>query len=177
MAIYSAGYHAFGCDLRWTENTGWAEGDHEGGFFRADCRQWILNNRGFDVVICWDLLEHLPVSDLTWTLTKIREALKPGGRLIAHVPNAEGLFGARIFFSDCSHLWSFTPQCLDGLLREAGFAKWRYLEDAPIVHGPISLIRRMLWAIIASVGRLIIGVETGSTVAIMSQNLTLIAEI
>ena len=44
-----------------------------------------------NVVLLMDVLEHLTRSELFDTLDEVFRILKPGGRCIAHVPNAEGL--------------------------------------------------------------------------------------
>ncbi len=43
-------------------------------------------NRAFDHGVCIDVLEHLTDADVTAFLARSHEMLKPGGRLIVHVP-------------------------------------------------------------------------------------------
>jgi cyclopropane fatty-acyl-phospholipid synthase-like methyltransferase len=45
----------------------------------------------FDVVTAIDLLEHLEKSELIKTLDQILRILRPNGRFVLHVPNAEGI--------------------------------------------------------------------------------------
>ncbi len=42
----------------------------------------------FDVVTCLDTLEHVPAGERPAVVAEIRRVLKPGGRLIIHVPHA-----------------------------------------------------------------------------------------
>jgi len=77
-----------------------------------------------DVVAAWMVLEHLhdPVS----ALRKLRGWVKPGGYLIASVPDAgafEGrVFGERWFALQLpTHLYHYTPETIAKLLRTAGW--------------------------------------------------------
>lgn len=97
--------------------------------------------RGFaDVVLMRMVLEH--VRDPGRTLSEARRILKPGGRLIASVPNA-GSAEARIFGRDWfawdlpRHLSHFTPASLKAMLRGAGFAtvRVRHLVNANNLSG------------------------------------------
>lgn len=59
---------------------------------RADLETYQLPTADFDVVVTWDVLEHLPTPERV--LIKLSEAVRPGGILIVKVPNvlsAKGL--------------------------------------------------------------------------------------
>lgn len=87
----------------------------------------------FDCVCAWHVLEHLP--DLQETLREIRRILRPGGWLVAAVPNA-AWWGRRLFGGRWRawwlpyHLYHFTPAALAGVLRQAG------LEPTRFIFGP-----------------------------------------
>lgn len=77
----------------------------------------------FDAVTLWDVLEH--VHDPAGTLREIRRILKPGGVLVARVPNLASwdaaLFGNSWAGLDAPrHLYVFAPATLSRLLRENG---------------------------------------------------------
>ena len=61
-----------------------------------------------DVVLAIDILEHMMMPELIEVLDEIFRVLKPGGKCIAHVPNAEGIFGMRVRFGDMTHEQAFT---------------------------------------------------------------------
>ena len=79
---------------------------------------------GFDAVTFWHVLEHLP--EPRAALERARRLLRPGGLLVAQVPNAEGCC-ARIFGPDWMgldlprHLTHFSPRTLRRLLGQVGF--------------------------------------------------------
>jgi SAM-dependent methyltransferase len=95
-----------------------------------------------DVVVMRMVLEH--VRDPRRTLVGARRILKPGGRLLALVPNA-GSLEARLFGGDWyawdlpRHLSHFTPRTLATMLGEAGFARVRvrHLANANNLEGSV----------------------------------------
>jgi len=54
-------------------------------------------DRRFDVIIASEVLEHIPDEQLDDILTTLLQKLKPGGRLLATVPNGYGWFEAESF--------------------------------------------------------------------------------
>lgn len=86
--------------------------------------------QAFDVVICADVLEHL--LDPWATTRRLAALLRPGGLLVASVPNVQnhrviaGLLRGRFEYAssgllDRGHLRFFTASSLARLLTEAGF--------------------------------------------------------
>ncbi|HEX3436279.1 MAG TPA: class I SAM-dependent methyltransferase [Pseudacidobacterium sp.] len=124
-----------------------------------------------DVVLVMDVLEHLIKDDLFHILDEIRRVLKHNGMCIAHVPNAEGLYGMRIRYGDMTHEQAFTPTSARQVFRTIGFSKVACYEDKPVVHGMKSLVRRVIWDTGTFYHRLMLIAETGSPSAVLSQNM------
>lgn len=84
----------------------------------------------FDCVFAWHVLEHLP--RLWEALEEIRRVIKPGGWLVAAVPNA-AWWGRHIFRAHWRgawlpyHLYHFTPDALSWVVTRAGFTVDRVL--------------------------------------------------
>jgi 2-polyprenyl-3-methyl-5-hydroxy-6-metoxy-1,4-benzoquinol methylase len=85
--------------------------------------------RGYDAVLCFNLLHHLTPDQIAGLFGKVREALAPGGTLAvldafadpARRASAAGNFlGLFVYLSSGSQV--HTPAELRGWLREAGFA-------------------------------------------------------
>jgi SAM-dependent methyltransferase len=134
-------------------------------------------DRAFDVVFAMDILEHLDRPALFQTLDQIRRVLKPGGRAILHIPNAEGIFGARIRFGDLTHEMAFTTSSIRQALHTCGFPRVQCFEDAPIGSSFLSnTARRAIWFLGGGAFRLLYAAESGSTNVILSQNMTVVAE-
>ena len=134
------------------------------------------NNMPYACVILYDVLEHIHRKDVMTLLRLIKDNLRKDGTLILHLPNAEGLFGSRILHSDLTHRWAYTPQLITSLLTKAGFVHIECHEARPIVHGPVSFLRYLLWIAISMLGRFVLSMETGVSGGIMSQNMIVVAK-
>jgi SAM-dependent methyltransferase len=132
----------------------------------------------YDVIILFDILEHIAPSDQFDLLDLVFSRLKPGGKCIFHVPNAEGINGVRVLYSDITHKMAFTRRSIEQLLRTIGFEAIRCFEDKPIPHGFLSSIRRVIWEIIALGQVIVLAPETGNVRRkgyILSQNMLAVA--
>jgi SAM-dependent methyltransferase len=116
-----------------------------------------------DVVICFDIIEHLTRDELLAFVDDIHRVLKPGGRWIIHTPNAESPFGGAMRYWDLTHEMAFTRTSLGQLLLSSGFRSCQSFDDTPVVHGGKSIIRWGIWKIIRGALRLWIAAETGET--------------
>lgn len=82
------------------------------------------DERGFDLITLWDVLEHLP--DPSRTLASLRPRLSPGGLLGVVVP-VLGSINTRLAprtwdqYKPPEHLWFFSPRALRATLAAAGF--------------------------------------------------------
>ena len=85
----------------------------------------------FDVVVVGELLEHLPLPQLT--VAEARRVLRPGGRLVGSVPNAYRLKGRLAFLlgrppePDPTHLHLFSPDALRRLLADFDQVQLRFV--------------------------------------------------
>jgi SAM-dependent methyltransferase len=102
----------------------------------------------YALVTAFNVLEHQTRTELFELLDAIHAALAPGGRLIAVVPNAKGLFGAHVRFNDITHELSFTPQSVAQVCAVTGFHCEAVMEHGPIVHGLLSGMRWSMWQVI-----------------------------
>ncbi len=90
----------------------------------------------FDFALALDVIEHVPV-DIQIPFTKaIGDSLKPGGRFICTVPNANSTVAARFRHIDWTHTSSFTEHSLDFVLHHGGFSTIRIEELEKIPPKP-----------------------------------------
>jgi SAM-dependent methyltransferase len=131
-----------------------------------------------DVVVTLDLIEHLTKGELVALVDEVHRALRPSGRWVIHVPNAEAPFGSRIRYGDFTHELAFTRMSLTQLLRASGFARVRCYEDQPVPHGIKSVVRFLMWKVVRTGLLFYIAVETGAfdRQAIFSQNFLAVVE-
>jgi SAM-dependent methyltransferase len=175
--LRTAGYaNISGCDISAEQ----IELAHKFGISEARCRDirselQDMSPESIDAVIVMDILEHLEIDELFAVLDGIFMAMKTGGTLVAHVPNAEGLFGMRIRYGDLTHERAFGPRSAEQLLRTIGFNNVQCFEDRPKVHGVKSLVRRILWDTGTLPHRLLLLAETGKRDFVLSQNMLVTA--
>ncbi len=105
----------------------------------------------FDLVVCADVLEHLP--DPAAGLRRVVEWVRPGGAVLVSVPNvahwsarlrlARGRFGydpSGIF--DEGHLRFFTVDLLRALVAGAGLVEQALVPVVPALHHAVPVLRR-----------------------------------
>jgi SAM-dependent methyltransferase len=57
----------------------------------GDIQHYKLGSEKFDVIVCWDVLEHLPLPELA--MRNFSYAIKPGGLVILKLPNVLSVKG------------------------------------------------------------------------------------
>lgn len=141
---------------------------------RADAQSALasLADASVDLLISFDLLEHLEREALPSITDEARRVLRSGGVWLIHAPNGVSPFAGRVRYGDLTHRQAFTPQALRHWLESSGFTNVECVEEAPIVHGLKSALRRLAWTGVRAIYRLLIAIETGETgpQVIVSQN-------
>jgi 2-polyprenyl-3-methyl-5-hydroxy-6-metoxy-1,4-benzoquinol methylase len=120
---------------------------------------WIadLPERGFDVVLLGDVLEHLAMPDET--LLQLIQVLKPEGTLVISLPNVVHwvtrlriLFGQFNYESwgtlDHTHLRFFTRKSARALIEAAGYRITRF---HPVIGGRLAGHARPVWQWLAHI--------------------------
>jgi 2-polyprenyl-3-methyl-5-hydroxy-6-metoxy-1,4-benzoquinol methylase len=125
-----------------------------------------------DVIVALDVIEHMTKPELLLLADEIHRVLKPGGRWVVHVPNAESPFFGRVRYGDMTHELAFTRVSLDQLLRTCGFSSVVCFEETPAVHSLNSALRMALWTALRTLLLLYLVTEApqAATGAILSQN-------
>jgi len=154
---------------------------HSAGVTEAQCGdmgEFLRGNTGaFDVIFLMDILEHLGRPELFEMLPLVRSALKESGRVVIHVPNAEGIFGMGVRYGDLTHETCFTSRSMRQLLASTGFEKVECFEDRPVARGVKGFVRAAMWTTMTWPWRLLLLVETGrgGGPPILSRNLLVVA--
>lgn len=89
-----------------------------------DLQQLVADNKRFDIIVLWHVLEHLP--EPQQTLEQVQDLLADNGSLFVEVPNYGGLqsrlFKAHWFHLDVPrHLYHFTRHSLARMTETSGF--------------------------------------------------------
>ena len=130
-----------------------------------------------DVVVLFDLFHYFSKDEQMAIADAVHRALRPGGRFILHLPNAEAIFAARMRYWDVLAEDAFTRASIAQLLRACDFARVDCHEDRPVAHGARSALRAALWPLLRGAMRLALAIETGESGrdAIFSQCLLAVA--
>lgn len=81
----------------------------------------------YDVIFLLDVLEHVPVARHLAFLRGLHGLLRPAGRLVVSVPNANSALAGRWRYDDWTHETAFTEHSLRFVLTSAGFRDVRLL--------------------------------------------------
>jgi 2-polyprenyl-3-methyl-5-hydroxy-6-metoxy-1,4-benzoquinol methylase len=135
-------------------------------------------DQSFEVVIAFDIFEHLAKMELLELGDELHRILSPGGRIIMHAPNGEGVFSGTIRHGDLTHEMAFTRANIAQFAGACSFSVVAVQEDTPVIHGIKSLIRSVLWHLISFPLRLLAAADTGAGVFSkpLSQNLLAVLE-
>jgi SAM-dependent methyltransferase len=123
----------------------------KGELVHADVVDYLRQSRAesFDFISAFNFLEHLPKEAARDVLIESRRVLRPGGTLVAMVPNAISPFSGITRYWDITHEWAFAPNNFRQLVALVGFhPEVEFRECGPIPHGVISGIRYLLWRLI-----------------------------
>ncbi len=128
-----------------------------------------------DVIVAFDVIEHLSKNELITFVKEVLRLLRPGGRWILHTPNAESPLFGRIRYGDYTHELAFTQKSIRQLLLSVGFSQISVYENQPSVHGLASAIRYVVWKLLRTFLSIYLMAETGERHGIFSQNLLAVA--
>jgi len=129
----------------------------------AEATAYLLSHTSaFDFILAFDIIEHFTKEELFPFLDALYSALKPGGTIVLQTPNAESPWGMMHRYHDLTHENAFDPFSLRHALSLSGFVDFEARGSGPYVHGPLSLIRWMLWRGIDAGLRLWNLAETGA---------------
>jgi len=120
-------------------------------YAKADVLEFLeaAQSESFDFITALNLLEHLSKDKLLAVMKEIRRVLRPGGTLVAMVPNAVSPFGSLTRHWDITHEWAFTTNNFRQLAALADFDREvEFRECGPRVHGLASAIRFILWQVL-----------------------------
>ncbi len=110
----------------------------------------MLDDTRFDLIVLFDVLEHLQEARITPLLASLSNRLASGGRIILRTPNGGSPFGLNHQYGDPTHASVLTPNKLRFLCAPAGLAisycgaDLRPLRAVPVAKWPARLLRLLL---------------------------------
>jgi predicted TPR repeat methyltransferase len=115
---------------------------------QADLRCFLRSAEGeYALISAFDVIEHFSKDEIVDILWRVHRALTDGGRLIICTPNAMSKYGRWCRYADFTHEHIFDANSIRQCLMATGFRHIRVLPLSPVVRGPASATRWLLWQI------------------------------
>ena len=138
-----------------------------------DVNTWLGRQPGghFGALVGIDLVEHLPKDAFMELLRAACKTLLPGGSLILRLPNGESPFVGMNLFNDITHVWTYTPNCLDSLARMHGFSRTEFQDEGAAAIRDSRWLKVPLANISSAVLRTLVRFSTRERIQHLSPNL------
>ena len=114
-----------------------------------------------DLISCFDVFEHLSHDICARWFAEIYRVLRPGGRLIGHVPNGLSPFVGSVYFGDLTHVWCPVPASIQVFCRSSGLQWLGAYENIGASTGIKGRLRSLSWRGLRLVLAAASTVETG----------------
>lgn len=117
-------------------------------------QKYVADNNGLghtNLVLMFDVLEHIPKDDVLSTLEVVYGALSCPGTLICQVPNCYSVTGAAYRYVDWTHQTSFSIYSLDHVLFLSGFRDIKIKDSAPVVWPSCKYLLCKPWSLVAPI--------------------------
>ena len=120
-----------------------------------------LQDQSLNLVCCFDVFEHLPREICAEWFAEIQRVLRPGGRLIGHVPNGLSPFSGAVYWGDLTHLWCPVPESIQVFCRATGLKLIGAYENIGASPGLKGKLRSLAWRGVRALLAAASTVETG----------------
>jgi 2-polyprenyl-3-methyl-5-hydroxy-6-metoxy-1,4-benzoquinol methylase len=91
----------------------------------------------FDVIVAYDVLEHLSIPEIITALDAIAKMLKPGGLLLLRFPNGQSPFGRFLQHADHTHRSTLSLPILEQLTVSGPLTIVRHKPKKMALAGPL----------------------------------------
>ncbi len=116
----------------------------------------------YDMIIAFNVIEHLTKNEVMAFLDMLYGSLKPGGKILIHTDNAATLFASAWRYIDFTHEVGFTPSSLTHVFKVCRFTDVMVFGDEPVAYDFKSFGRKMLWMLISKMLMAYLFIETGT---------------
>ena len=132
--LRAQGHHAVGVET----NTRLVEVARSAGFQAELAVADVKASLRFDLVVAFDVLEHVPPAQTQAFVAQLAARLLPGGRLLLRFPNGESPFGLWMQHGDTTHVNAFGLSKMRQLCAECGLHLLHSGETLPWQQQPAS---------------------------------------
>ncbi|QNI66431.1 class I SAM-dependent methyltransferase [Synechococcus sp. BMK-MC-1] len=119
------------------------------------------SDSSLDLICCFDVFEHLTYDTCALWFAQIHRVLRPGGRLIAHVPNGLSPFVGSVYRGDLTHLWCPVPESIQVFCRSSGLRWLGAYENIGASSGFQGKLRWLAWRGVSFFMAIVNTLETG----------------
>jgi len=134
----------------------------------------LLPHGTCDLVVAFDVIEHLPLAEIERLLAEVHGVLKPGSCLLLRTPSGDSPYSGAVFNGDVTHQTLLGSQAVRQLAAYAGFSEVEVREPALPLRGvgPGQALRRALVKLVRALCfPLIRALFMGGSQAVLTPNL------
>jgi 2-polyprenyl-3-methyl-5-hydroxy-6-metoxy-1,4-benzoquinol methylase len=148
------------------------------GVQQGDLRCFLSGATGeYALISAFDVIEHFDKEQVMEVLRRVHAALTAGGRMIICTPNAMSKYGRWCRYADFTHEHIFDANSIRQCLAATGFRNSKVLPLSPVIRGPASAARWLLWQVWEPMLKLSLAVESGwEKGQVFTPNLVAVAE-
>jgi SAM-dependent methyltransferase len=130
-----------------------------------------------DLIVAFDVIEHLELDAIRSFLSEAKEALRPGGVLLVRLPSGDSPFSGAIYRGDLTHRTLLGSSAARQLAMEAGLEVCQVRSPVLPVWGlgPVRAMRRMATRLVQTLAFSIVRhVLMGHGTAVLSPNMIVV---
>lgn len=143
---------------------------------QADARVWLAGRQEhYDLVYMRDVLEHFSLEEGMELLAAVHGALRPDGRLVLQVPNAESPLVGRVRWGDLTHEGAYTPGSISQLVSTLGYTFEEARPVVPFILGRRTVHRFLIWKFVEVLYRFLGYAEGEKYHRVVTQNMLVAA--
>ncbi len=138
-----------------------------------DVNTWLQRQprNHFATLVGIDLVEHLTKDGFMELLQAVHGALAPGGSLILRLPNGDSPFVGMNLFNDITHVWTYTPNCLNSLAQMHAYSRTEFQDEGATVLRDARWIKVPLALASAAILRTLVRFATREKIQFLSPHL------
>ena len=140
---------------------------------KDDVNNWLTRQprTHFAALVGIDLVEHLPKDSFMELLRSAHGALAKGGSLVLRLPNGDSPFVGINLFNDITHVWTYTPNCLNSLAQMQGFSRTEFEDEGAAAIRDARWLKVPLAKASAAILRTLVRFSTRERIKYLSPNL------
>jgi SAM-dependent methyltransferase len=148
------------------------------GVRHGDLRSFVDAAQGeYALITAFDVIEHFAKDEIIDILGRVHRALSGEGRVIISTLNAMSKYGRWCRYADFTHEHIFDAWSIRQCLAATGFGQIKVMPLKPVVRGPASAARWLLWQVWEPWLKLSLAVESGwESGQVFTPNLVAVAD-